>query len=345
LISIERLVTAIASESGASPTELRFACLDRPSALNGRNAHRAAEDRLARQDQKLRQRPYRNPASGRDNDVADTKLEATAVEEIRKFLGPEAVEAIRDLYNALRPRRAVVAPEPNTTDATDAADREKAARIYEDIAAIERRSQPLEAASGLEATDRNKPFDIAGDLAHGGLEVLAPEALNLGTAIRLDGDIADSGVGATNRYIGVGLGEDVVFRAGAIHVADLIAAVRLDSAIVAYGLESTNRDNPGAAGPYVGAIATALSGRTDAGGTVKASGGGSDALAAFLPALERFLFSSEAVAYLIIIMILYLGFEVMRKLIRTSGRPRPRVRAGRHRRARRRLHPPRHLSY
>jgi hypothetical protein len=310
LLSVEHLFVAIASEMAAVPREARFECLHGPSVLNGRTARRTGYH-LAPNGQSLQQRPVPS-GSGRGNNVADLVPHPTIAQTIRSFLGQDAIEAIHNLYIAIRPDSDRVAPDLEAANHDrEATDRENAAQIYEDVAAIEGRMQLLRVDTVTEDIDL-----IAN--------------VNPDYAVRVDDYFSAAEKSNTNHF---GLGNYVVIRTDTIQVADLLSSSRSAGDMITYSFEAENYNESSASWPNIGPIYANSSGQTSGSGAAKATDGRPD-FVAFIASLERLIFSTEAIGYLIVISMLYLGFEGIRKVIRASRRPRRRrLRNGRHRRA------------
>jgi len=313
LLSVEHLIAAIASDKGFGPREAHFECLNGPSALNGRNTSRAGY-RLAPNDESRQQRPGPS-GSGRGNNVPDLVPQPTIAQTIRNFLGPEAIEAIRNLDIAMRSDsdRATPGLEATNHD-NEATDRENASRIYEDVAAIESRLKLLGSNIGKESTDI---LDI----------------INSDYANQFD-EFSTNPLQSDKKYfIGGNLGEYYILRTDWDQDSTQFPARRA-SDTGSLSFEAANySESSSTSWPYVSQINANSSGPISSSGPAKATDGRSD-FVAFVASLERLIFSPEALAYLIVISMLYLGFEGVRKMIHASRRSRRRrLRGGRHRRA------------
>jgi hypothetical protein len=347
LILIEEAITGISAERVVSPIG---PCGDNPVALIGANTNRV-QDGPARPDPARRGNVSQHRAStnrARDGsvrpdrvlehdaeyydavrpqgDVAHIGIEAAAIQTLRDLLGPEAVRAIRDLYKSIRPDAAAAAPErrPADRDGADSVDddvaaaerdRDMANRIYRDVADIEGRFDAArlaaDVARGLRATEDDKAISVDGNVGDNGFGPLAPEAVNLYNAIRLDSAVATPALGAANRHIAISLDgdvADVVFRTGAIQTTNLLGPIHLDSPASRPGAISYY--NPADAALQADATATSSSERTGGGRQHER-----DIRIDLLAMLLTFLYSSEGVALSVIILFVYVAFRGVRKLI------------------------------
>jgi hypothetical protein len=330
LVRLDVSVAAVASELAVRSIRPDTACLELRVAFARLDPNRATRA-PARANQASQQTPTRYDAMGREE--ADIGFEAGALKAIRDYLGPEATQALRDFYKSIRSGGDAAAPAPGAADADlDAADREQARRIYDDVAAIERRSQPQETSDRYDSissggdgstTDSQTEISIDGDVADAGLGSLPLDAKSLFNPIHPDGEVVASGPGAANRYIDVGVEGDIEFRSEAIQAANFFGGLQLDSAGAAAGLGAINRYNPADNGLQL--IPIASSGSGHAGGwSTREITSPFDLLAVML----QFLFSSEGVAYSVIVAFAYLVFVGLRKLMGTSRRAKPASLAG-----------------